>query len=248
MRSRCSSASRVHPGASVAGVARETGLPRATVTRVLATLADVGAARRDGGGWTLGPSIAALARGVDPPLAERAGPASRGARRRAGRDGDARGARGCRGRAGGRRGGGTADGGRGVVAGPDIDRPGVGLRPDAVGGARPAGAAASGGRAATGRAHRIDDPVPAGASGRARPDRAGRSRRGGRRVRAGPGRVGRPPSPAATGSSACSPSTSPPAGWTPRCAQRALAALRATAQSLTGASDTTTSSSSSHTR
>jgi IclR family transcriptional regulator, pca regulon regulatory protein len=61
------------PGASVADVARETGLPRATVTRVLATLADVGAARRDGGGWTVGPSIAALARGIDPPLAERAG-------------------------------------------------------------------------------------------------------------------------------------------------------------------------------
>ena len=63
-----------HPGASVAVVARETGLPRATVTRVLATLADVGAVRRDDGGWTLGPSIAALARGIDPPLAERAGP------------------------------------------------------------------------------------------------------------------------------------------------------------------------------
>jgi DNA-binding IclR family transcriptional regulator len=64
----------LHPGASVARVARETGVPRATVTRVLATLADVGAARRDGGGWTVGPSIAALARGVDPPLAERAAP------------------------------------------------------------------------------------------------------------------------------------------------------------------------------
>jgi IclR family acetate operon transcriptional repressor len=63
-----------HPGASVARVARETGLPRATVTRVLATLADVGAARRDAGGWTVGPTIAALARGIDPPLAERAGP------------------------------------------------------------------------------------------------------------------------------------------------------------------------------
>lgn len=62
------------PGASVAAVAHETGLPRATVTRVLATLADVGAVRRDGAGWTLGPSIAALAAGVDPPLAERAGP------------------------------------------------------------------------------------------------------------------------------------------------------------------------------
>ncbi len=64
----------LHPGASVAAVARETGLPRATVTRVLATLADVDAARREGGGWALGPSIAALARGADRPLAERAGP------------------------------------------------------------------------------------------------------------------------------------------------------------------------------
>jgi DNA-binding IclR family transcriptional regulator len=64
----------MYPGASVAAVARETGLPRATVTRVLGTLADVGAARRDGGGWALGQSIAALARAADPPLAERAGP------------------------------------------------------------------------------------------------------------------------------------------------------------------------------
>ncbi len=64
----------LYPGASVTRVARETGLPRATVTRVLATLADVGAARRDGGGWTVGPNIAALARGIEPPLAERAGP------------------------------------------------------------------------------------------------------------------------------------------------------------------------------
>jgi DNA-binding IclR family transcriptional regulator len=63
-----------YPGASIAGVVRETGLPRATVTRVLATLAEVGAARRDGGGWTVGPNIAALARGIEPPLGERAGP------------------------------------------------------------------------------------------------------------------------------------------------------------------------------
>ncbi|HEV8054412.1 MAG: helix-turn-helix domain-containing protein [Solirubrobacterales bacterium] len=62
------------PGASIAGVARETGLPRATVTRVLATLADMGAARRDGSGWTIGPSIGALARSIDPSLAEQAGP------------------------------------------------------------------------------------------------------------------------------------------------------------------------------
>jgi DNA-binding IclR family transcriptional regulator len=64
----------LYPGASVARVARETGLPRATVTRVLGTLADVGAARRDRAGWMLGPSIAALARSIGPPLAERAGP------------------------------------------------------------------------------------------------------------------------------------------------------------------------------
>lgn len=44
------------------------------MTRVLATLADVGAARRDARGWTVGPNIAALAAGIDPPLAERAGP------------------------------------------------------------------------------------------------------------------------------------------------------------------------------
>ena len=188
----------LHPGASVAGVARETGLPRATVTRVLATLADVGAARRDGGGWTVGPGIAALARGIEPPLAERAGPhlaalaaelgetvmlavpeGAVGARVVA----EAAGPRMVR---------------RGFLAGSDVDRPGVGLRPDATGGARPAGPGAGRGGAAAGRAHRIDDPVAAGAPGRARPDRAGRSRRGGRRVRAGPGRAGRPPSPGAT--------------------------------------------------
>jgi IclR family transcriptional regulator, pca regulon regulatory protein len=64
----------LRPGASVADLARATGLPRATVTRVLGTLADAGAARRDGAGWRLGPRIAALARAVEPPLAERAGP------------------------------------------------------------------------------------------------------------------------------------------------------------------------------
>jgi IclR family transcriptional regulator, pca regulon regulatory protein len=64
-----------HPaGLSVAGVARTTGLPRATVTRLLGSLADEGAARRDGGEWRLGPRIALLARGLAPPLAERAGP------------------------------------------------------------------------------------------------------------------------------------------------------------------------------
>jgi IclR family transcriptional regulator, pca regulon regulatory protein len=64
-----------HPaGVSVAALARATGLPRATVTRLLGSLADEGATRRDGGGWRLGPRIALLARGLAQPLAERAGP------------------------------------------------------------------------------------------------------------------------------------------------------------------------------
>jgi DNA-binding IclR family transcriptional regulator len=64
-----------HPaGVSVAAVVRATGLPRATVTRLLGSLADEGAALRDGGDWRLGPRIALLARGLAPPLPERAGP------------------------------------------------------------------------------------------------------------------------------------------------------------------------------
>ena len=64
-----------HPaGVSVAAVARATGLPRATVTRLLGSLADEDAARRDGGEWRLGPRIAQLASGLAPPLPERAGP------------------------------------------------------------------------------------------------------------------------------------------------------------------------------
>jgi DNA-binding IclR family transcriptional regulator len=61
-------------GVRVAEVARSTGLPRATVTRLLGSLADEGAARREGGGWRLGPRISLLARGLAPPLPERAGP------------------------------------------------------------------------------------------------------------------------------------------------------------------------------
>jgi IclR family transcriptional regulator, pca regulon regulatory protein len=61
-----------HPaGISVAAVARATGLPRATVTRLLGSLADEGAVRREDGAWRLGPRIAQLA----PPLPVRAGPA-----------------------------------------------------------------------------------------------------------------------------------------------------------------------------
>jgi DNA-binding IclR family transcriptional regulator len=51
-------------GASVAVLARELGLPRATVTRLLGSLADVGAVTRaeSGRGWRLGPEIARLGR------------------------------------------------------------------------------------------------------------------------------------------------------------------------------------------
>jgi IclR family transcriptional regulator, pca regulon regulatory protein len=61
----------MHPaGVSVAEVARATGLPRATVTRLLGSLADEGAVRREDRAWRLGPRIAQLA----PPLSVRAGP------------------------------------------------------------------------------------------------------------------------------------------------------------------------------
>jgi IclR family transcriptional regulator, acetate operon repressor len=44
------------------------------VTRLLGSLADEGAARREQGTWRLGPRIAQLARGLAPPLPVRAGP------------------------------------------------------------------------------------------------------------------------------------------------------------------------------
>src|ERR687895_814729 len=50
------------------GGAGEGGFPGGRGTGVLPTLAEVGAGRGDGGGWTVGPSIAALARGIEPPL------------------------------------------------------------------------------------------------------------------------------------------------------------------------------------
>jgi DNA-binding IclR family transcriptional regulator len=65
-----------HPeGMPVAAVARATGLPRTTVTRLLASLADEGAAVLRDGGWRLGPRVALLARGPAPALEERAQPA-----------------------------------------------------------------------------------------------------------------------------------------------------------------------------
>jgi IclR family transcriptional regulator, pca regulon regulatory protein len=61
-------------GASVADVARATGLPRATVTRLLGSLADEDAARRVAGAWRLGPRITQLAGGLALPLPARAQP------------------------------------------------------------------------------------------------------------------------------------------------------------------------------
>jgi IclR family pca regulon transcriptional regulator len=61
-------------GASVADVARVTGLPRATVTRLLGSLADEDAARRVAGAWRLGPRIAQLAAGPAASLPARAQP------------------------------------------------------------------------------------------------------------------------------------------------------------------------------
>lgn len=43
-------------GASVAVLSRELGLARATVTRLLGSLADAGAVTRDGRAWTIGTS------------------------------------------------------------------------------------------------------------------------------------------------------------------------------------------------
>jgi IclR family acetate operon transcriptional repressor len=65
-------------GASVATLARRIGLPRATVTRLLASLADQGAVARVGRtrDWVLGPAIVRLARAVAPlvALSDRARP------------------------------------------------------------------------------------------------------------------------------------------------------------------------------
>lgn len=54
-------------GASVADLAKVTGMPRSTVARLLASLFDVGAAARPHGErqWVLGPTIARLATGID---------------------------------------------------------------------------------------------------------------------------------------------------------------------------------------
>jgi DNA-binding IclR family transcriptional regulator len=56
-----------HPeGLSVASLTRQSGLPRATVTRLLASLADVGAVARSANAraWTLGPSLLRLGRAL----------------------------------------------------------------------------------------------------------------------------------------------------------------------------------------
>jgi DNA-binding IclR family transcriptional regulator len=67
-----------HPqGASVATLTHGVGLPRATVSRLLASLADAGAVIRDPGGraWSLGPTILRLSRAIAPvELRDRARP------------------------------------------------------------------------------------------------------------------------------------------------------------------------------
>jgi IclR family acetate operon transcriptional repressor len=67
-----------HPdGASVATLTHEVGLPRATVSRLLASLADAGAVIREPGGraWSLGPTILRLSRAIAPvELRDRARP------------------------------------------------------------------------------------------------------------------------------------------------------------------------------
>jgi len=64
-----------HPaGVSVADVARATGLPRTTVTRLLGSLSDEDATRLCEGRWRLGPRVALLARELAPALEQRAQP------------------------------------------------------------------------------------------------------------------------------------------------------------------------------
>jgi IclR family acetate operon transcriptional repressor len=67
-----------HPeGASVATLTHEVGLPRATVSRLLASLADAGAVVRAPGGraWSLGPTLLRLSRAIAPvELRDRARP------------------------------------------------------------------------------------------------------------------------------------------------------------------------------
>jgi DNA-binding IclR family transcriptional regulator len=54
------------PGASASSLARTVGLPRATVTRTLRTLADAGLVEEVDGRWILGYEVVRLARGADP--------------------------------------------------------------------------------------------------------------------------------------------------------------------------------------
>jgi IclR family transcriptional regulator, pca regulon regulatory protein len=53
-------------GATAAGLARVTRLPRATVTRTVQTLADAGLVERGPDGWVLGYELVRLARSADP--------------------------------------------------------------------------------------------------------------------------------------------------------------------------------------
>jgi DNA-binding IclR family transcriptional regulator len=53
-------------GASASALARATGLPRSTVARTLATLADVGFVEEAPAGWVLGHELVRLGRAADP--------------------------------------------------------------------------------------------------------------------------------------------------------------------------------------
>jgi IclR family transcriptional regulator, acetate operon repressor len=57
-----------HPdGTSVASLSREAGMPRATVTRLLGSLADAGAVIRDADrAWLIGPTLLRLSRAISP--------------------------------------------------------------------------------------------------------------------------------------------------------------------------------------
>src|SRR5713226_7313460 len=53
-------------GASVAELSRSVDLPRTTVTRLLATLAEIGFAERSGSRWLIGRELMRLGRAADP--------------------------------------------------------------------------------------------------------------------------------------------------------------------------------------
>ena len=238
-----------HPaGVSVAAVARATGLPRATVTRLLGSLADEGAARREAAAGGSG-------RGSRSSRAGRAA-AARARRRRCWRRSRRSSARpscspcptGRPARASIAEAAGPRMVGVGSWLGRTLEDPASGFVRLRLAALEPAARR----RAVAGlrfTAHtREHDPLRAAAArgARARSRATGTPRWSTSSSRASPASPSRCTRTA--GWSRCSPSTSPPRGSTTPMRARALAALRRAAQSLTGASETTISSSSSQTR